>query len=199
MKQERRTTGDESLHWSYLGEITDRAGVENRNGGGLASTPETESLHVGEEETEPTHDYSMSYPLTEHLVVPVATAEDARATAIALKELSYNRLTVVHVVEKAGGAPNKLSLEQAEMRSADSFAAFRKVIPDIETEVTYARDVVEAINDLAIDLDASAIAFRPRGGSRLVQLISGDKALRLVTEPELPVITLHCSEEEEER
>lgn len=140
----------------------------------------------------------MSQSLTDHLVVPVANEEDARATATALKEYPYDRLTVVHVVEKGGGSPDKLSVEQAKMLAEDSFVAFRSIIPDIETEITYDTDVVKAINDLAIGCEANAIAFRPRGGSRLVQLISGDKALRLVTKTELPVIALPDEEEEEQ-
>ncbi|MGQ3412329.1 universal stress protein [Natrinema sp. LN54] len=133
----------------------------------------------------------MSHSLTDHLVVPVVTVEDARATAAALKEYPCNRITVVHVVEKAGGEPDKLPLEQAQSRAEDSFAAFREIIPDIETEITYATDVVTGINDIAVELEADAIAFRPRGGNRIVQLLAGDKALRLVTETELPVIAFH--------
>lgn len=136
----------------------------------------------------------MSQSLTDYLVVPVANEEDARATATVLKEYPYNQLTVVHVVEKGGGSPDKLSVEQAEMLAEDSFAAFREIISDIETEITYATDVVEAINNLAVERGASAIAFRPRGANRLVQLISGDKALRLVTDTELPVIALQDTE-----
>lgn len=132
----------------------------------------------------------MNHSLTDHLVVPVANEEDARATATSLKEYPYDRVTVVHVVEKAGGSPDKLSVEQAELLAEDSFAAFREIIPEIETEITYATDVVKAINDRALDMGANAIVFRSRGGSRLVRLISGDKALRLVTETELPVIAL---------
>lgn len=137
----------------------------------------------------------MTHSLTNHLVVPVATAEDARATAIALTEYPYDQITVVHVVEKRHGFPDKLSVPQAETLAEDSFAAFREIVPDIETEITYATNVVEAINDLAVELKANAIAFRPRGGSRLVQLISGDTTLRLVTETELPVIVLPDAQE----
>lgn len=136
----------------------------------------------------------MSRSLTDHLVVPVANEEDARATATAVKEYPYDRITAVHVVEKGGGSPDKLSVEQAELLAEESFAAFREIVPDIETEITYATNVVEAINDIAVELEADAIAFRPRGGSRLVQLLSGDKTLRLVTDAELPVIALHDAE-----
>ncbi|WP_343122531.1 universal stress protein [Haloferax sp. ATB1] len=104
----------------------------------------------------------MSDTLMNHLVVPVANDEDARATALALKRYPFDRITVVHVVEKAGGAPDKLSLEQAEALAEDSFAAFREILPDVETETRYATDVVESISTAAVELDASAIAFRPR-------------------------------------
>jgi len=140
----------------------------------------------------------MSGSLTAHLVVPVANEDDARATATALRKYPYDRVTVVHVVKKGGGAPDKLALEQAEGLAKDSFTAFRNITPDVETEIVYNEDVVGGINDLAVTVDATAVAFRPRGGSRLVQLLAGDKALRLVTETELPVIALTDTDSEGE-
>ena len=132
----------------------------------------------------------MSQSLTAHLVVPVANADDARATARSLREYSHGEVTVVHVVEKTGGAPDKLSLEQAEGLAEESFVAFQEVMPDVEAELVYAEDVVEGIVDLAVAVDGSAIAFRLHDGSRLVQLLAGDRARNLVTKPDLPVIAL---------
>jgi nucleotide-binding universal stress UspA family protein len=139
---------------------------------------------------------TMAQPLTAHLVVPVANEEDARATAISLAEYPHDRITVVHVIVKGGGSPDKLSLEQARELAQESFSAFREIIPDIETEIVYDEDVVEGVNDFAVSVDANAIAFRPRGGSRLIQLLAGDKALKLVTKTEPPVIALTDSDEE---
>lgn len=132
----------------------------------------------------------MSGPIIEHLVVPVANEEDARETARVLDTYEYGQITVVHVIEKGEGVPDKLPLEQAEQRASNTFGAFRGFIPEIDTETAYHRNVVAAILEVATDVDASAIAFRPRGGNRLVQFLSGDTALKLITEADRPVIAL---------
>ena len=128
--------------------------------------------------------------LLSHVLLPVATVNDARATASTLAPYNPERVTVLHVIEKGGGSPDKTPVEQSEGIAADAAEAVRAEFPDAELETAYSRNVVDAILDVASEIDASAIAYRSRGGNRLVQFLSGDRSLKLVTNADRPVIAL---------
>lgn len=132
----------------------------------------------------------MTTKLTQHVLVPIANEEDAATTASLLESYEFERITVLHVVEKGEGVPDKTPVEQSEQIAEAAFETFREIFPDAETETAYRRDIVESIFEVADEINASAIAFRPRGGSRLIQWLSGDRTLRLVTEADRPVITI---------
>jgi nucleotide-binding universal stress UspA family protein len=128
--------------------------------------------------------------LLDRVVLPVDSEEDAESSARALAGQEYGEVVVVHVVEKAGGAPDKAGVEQRELAAEEMFEAARAVLGDVETELYYGTDVVETIFEAAADHDATAVVVTPRGGSRFVQLITGDVALRLITENDHPVVVL---------
>jgi nucleotide-binding universal stress UspA family protein len=128
--------------------------------------------------------------LLAHVLLPVAHEEDALATARALEPYDPERVTALHVVEKGGGVPDKTPVEQSEELAAESYAAVREVFPDADEHTAYASDVVDAIFDAAADADASAIAYRSRGGNRLLQFLSGDISVELVTNADRPVVAL---------
>jgi nucleotide-binding universal stress UspA family protein len=132
--------------------------------------------------------------LLAHALLPVADADDALATAEALEPYGPDRVTALHVVEKGGGVPDKTPVEQSQELAAESYAAVRTVFPDADEHTAYARDIVAAIRDAADEVGASAIAYRSRGGSRLVQFLSGDRSLKLVTNTDRPVIALPAAD-----
>jgi nucleotide-binding universal stress UspA family protein len=134
-------------------------------------------------------------------LVPVASEDDAVETcrtAFPRIAAAGGRPVVVHVIEKAGGAPDKASVEQREAAAEEAFAAVRDCAADygldVETEIRYGTDVVDAIVAAAADADASAVVFHPRGGSWLLDLLTGDVRDRLIEESDRPVVVFPDSE-----
>lgn len=133
--------------------------------------------------------------MLDHLLVPVASEADAEQTVAALDRYldAVERVTVVHFIEKGGGAPDKAPLEKRQSDAAEFLAvAASRLSPRVavDTTTSYGPDVVETLFQTADSVGATAIAFRPRGDSRIVRLLTGNTAARLVTEPELPVVSL---------
>lgn len=144
----------------------------------------------------------MTGALLDRVVVPVADPDDAHATARALRSAPLPEgasILVVFVVEKAGGAPDKASVEQRELYGRDLFEAFETAFDSdaatVETDLLYGTDVAATIVEAAHEADASAIAFTPRGGSRWIKLLTGDVATSLVEGSDLPVIVFPDAEE----
>jgi nucleotide-binding universal stress UspA family protein len=131
--------------------------------------------------------------LFDRVVVPVASPEDAVATCRAVGPYLTGTVVAVHVIEKAGGAPDKAGVEQREEYAEELFDAMEDCLDDgrtLETEIRYGTDVAETVFEAAADLDASAIVVTPRGGSRWMRLLTGDVALDIVTKTDRPVVVL---------
>ncbi|WP_144904827.1 universal stress protein [Halobellus captivus] len=137
-----------------------------------------------------TDDKSGSRELLAHVLVPVVNEEDALATANRLEQYQPARVTALHVVEKGEGVPDKTPVEYSEELAEESYAAVKTVFPDADTHTAYGRDITGKIFEAAEEVGASAIAYRSRGGNRLLQFLSGDHSLKLVTNADCPVIAL---------
>lgn len=145
----------------------------------------------------------MSDPLLSRIVVPVAGPDDARATCEAalphLKEAG-GTLTAVYVVEKAGGAIDKASVEQREEFAQEAFDVVTEACEregvDCETEIRYDTDVVDAIFRAARERDATSIVFSPRRGSRWTDLLSGNLSAKLVKRADRPVVVFPADEDD---
>lgn len=96
-------------------------------------------------------------------------------------------LTVIHVVGKAGGAPDKVSVEQREDYATDCFDAFEAMVYDVDVErtVLYGTDVAETIERGAAEMDATVIIMTPREGTQWTCLLTGTVAetLRTIADP----------------
>jgi len=137
----------------------------------------------------------MSGDLFRSVVIPIADRSDAAATAraVAPHVEADDELTVVHVIEKAGGAPDKASVEQREDYGEEVFEAFRAAYDGqatIDTELLYGTDVAAAILAHATDQDAAAIVFTSRGLSGWVQFLTGDISDALLDAADRPVVVL---------
>ncbi len=137
----------------------------------------------------------MSDSIFQRIIVPVANETDAKTTTAALLpyiESAGETIITVHVIEKAGGAPDKASVEQRELVADELFDIVADGVSDIDIEVEtrylYGTDIAEAIIDAAHDLDVNAIVFTPRGTSQWLKLLTGDVTTALVNKSDRPVV-----------
>lgn len=135
--------------------------------------------------------------LLDRPIVPIANPDDAVTTYEQLRPYLLQTEcipTVVHVIEKAGGAPDKAGVEQRREHANKAFDVFRKRAEsdgiDIETKLLYGTDIAATIHEAATESNASAIVFTSRGGNRWVNLVSGNVRSKLISDHDLPVIVL---------
>ncbi|SNZ16188.1 Nucleotide-binding universal stress protein, UspA family [Natronoarchaeum philippinense] len=142
----------------------------------------------------------MTTPLFERALVPLASEDDARSTCRAIEpHLPEDcEIVAVHVIEKAGGAPDKASVEQREDVADHIFEIVTDRFPDrnVSTDVLYGTDVADTIIEYGGEVDASVVAFTPREAGRLVRLLTGDTMTSMVTETDRPVLVLPDPDDE---
>ncbi|ELZ01202.1 UspA domain-containing protein [Natrialba chahannaoensis JCM 10990] len=130
------------------------------------------------------------------VVVPVANETDARQTYESIRQhvAPDVLIHVVHVIEKAGGAPDKAPLgarqRQAETVFEQALETLEPIGYKVETELRYGRDIIDEIRTVVDEHDGAVIAFVPRESSRLHRVLTGDKTRRLATVGDVPVLVL---------
>ena len=133
--------------------------------------------------------------LFEHLLVPIASDNDAESTCAALDPYldSVEQITAIHVIEKGGGSIDKAPLGKRQEDGEAILAAVESRLGEsvsVDSTIAYGTDLVEAVFDAAVKAEADAVAFHARGGSRITRLLAGDTTSKLVTDPEVPVVSL---------
>jgi nucleotide-binding universal stress UspA family protein len=133
--------------------------------------------------------------ILDRIVVPVAGEQDAIETSRALQPFvdRISELTVVHVIEKGGGTVDKAPMAKRRADAAEFLSTVESHLDGavgFEPRIEFGPNIAETIRGVAIDTNATAIALRPRGGSRLVRWLSGDTARRLLAESAIPVVSL---------
>lgn len=139
--------------------------------------------------------------LLDHVVVPIASEADADATTGALGPLldDIHRVTAVHVIEKGGGTIDKAPMEKRREDAREFLDLLETELGEnvvVDTRIEFGTDIVDTIVETAIDAGGTSIAIRPRGGSRILRLMTGDTTTRLVTTPKIPVLVLPDTVEE---
>lgn len=135
--------------------------------------------------------------LLDQPLVPIAGPDDAAATYEELQPYLLDTEIVplvVHVIEKAGGAPDKAGVEQRKEYAEEAFKAFRDRAKidgiEVDTKLLYGTNIAATIHDAADEADASAVVFRSRGSSRWLDLVSGRVRSSLIADSDRPVVVL---------
>lgn len=135
--------------------------------------------------------------LFETVILPIADKKAAEQTCEAVRPyVTANESTVVavHVIEKAGGAPVKASVEQRELEAEGIFDRVETFLEDEAIDclsrIAYGTDVVETVLQIVEEEVGTVIMFTPRSANRWVKLLTGDVAYRLIHRSETPVLVI---------
>lgn len=133
--------------------------------------------------------------LFEHILIPVASEEDAtvaRETILPYLEDVGGVATVVHVVKQpeAGVAPSPPSVQEEDAQKLFGLVGRDRDDIVVGTRTVRGSDIAGAIFDVAREIDATAVVFSPPERSLLVRLLTGDVARALVSDPDVPVLSL---------
>lgn len=134
----------------------------------------------------------MDDALFERILVPLADPDDAERTARALRPHldAGSELVITHVAE--GDGPETSIARGRDHFAEDTYETFIGVLdsPGVRLEwvTLQGRAVAEAVIDGTAAVDATLIAFVPRGLDGWARLVSGDAGRRLIRDAHVPVL-----------
>lgn len=135
------------------------------------------------------------------IAIPIASEEDAEATCRGIRPVlsTESNVVVIHVIEKAGGGIDPAPIEEQKRRANRIFdqcaQELSKDAGAVDNKMTFDTDVVDGIIEASEGCGADVIAFTPRSANRLLKLVSGDTAFKLIHRAELPVLIVPPSAE----
>jgi nucleotide-binding universal stress UspA family protein len=135
--------------------------------------------------------------LLDHVLVAVASDEDARQTCRVVLETVGSQLgsvTVVTVIPRyrqwSDSLPSDYRLENAYATLHVACGLLEDAGIDVEVSIEQSSNTSRAIHELAERIDASAIIFTPRSANRLMDFLAGDTTWSLVKKSSRPVLVL---------
>lgn len=133
----------------------------------------------------------------DHILLPLATKRDAKESCAALAPyltVPESSIVALHIIEKRSGFIDKAPLAAQEERAEEIFEIVKDEFADenviVESDLRYSPNVLNGILSAANDNQVDTIVFRPRNTSRLLKLLSGDQALKLLMNSSYPIFVL---------
>lgn len=133
------------------------------------------------------------------IAIPLASEEDAETTCRAVRPFLSTRseVIIIHVIEKADGGIDPAPVRPRKVRASRIFEKCSRELSQeagtVDTETVFHTDIADGIIETARDNDADIIAFTPRSANRLLKLVSGDTAFKLVHKADRPVLIVPAS------
>ena len=134
----------------------------------------------------------MDDALFERILVPLADPDDAENTARSLRPHIEDgtSLIITHVAERGG--PDAEIVRGRDRFAEETYETFISVFDrrDVQLEwiTLQGREVAETVIDGTAAVDATLIAFVPRGLDRWARIVAGDPASKLVHNADVPVM-----------
>lgn len=133
--------------------------------------------------------------LLRRIILPIASSDDAHNTCEAAFPYIANAngdVIAVYVIEINPGAPNKAPPLAVKEHGEQALAVVETVGEEysiqVQTEIRSGPVVREAVFEVAHSEAATSVGLVPRSGSRIGKVLSGDNALSMITQNDLPVV-----------